>query len=431
MPGVHRFFTRSRGQFLQPLRQTRPARRQIALVSAHSAPQSTDTVPANVASAPVTDQAVPEGHKSLHGYLYGEGDADAHRISQYTFRQGEDDGSSIVPMSDYLRSRQGEKPLGVYAIYDQHQQLQYVGYSRNIVLAVKGHVSRMGKERVAFIRPMVFANKAMASRTHMQAEADSWLAKAGTTPPGNLAEQHLWEGSSSGSSSDGNGSAVEDGATLDLSLLSPAERAEYEEKKLKLRKAMGENLMDDQDTDADAAQRRLALIAAVEGDNWSAVVNDQTQEALQKAVEAGMDRQQQHQQSYDRAAEAGIGAQQAGISAAAAAAGGAAAEHIVSPFSRPTVHRQVGEKHKAADEASNVDAVCWHVGQRTFLSGVVYPVRGIHLCCGSQVADWGVAQSLALSSSLMKVTSGWPMTWHAITVTGWGLVQRAVVNLVC
>eukprot|EP00879_Flechtneria_rotunda_P028247 GHRR01030339.1.p1 GENE.GHRR01030339.1~~GHRR01030339.1.p1 ORF type:complete len:211 (+),score=39.43 GHRR01030339.1:100-732(+) len=168
MPGVHRFFTRSRGQFLQPLRQTRPARRQIALVSAHSAPQSTDTVPANVASAPVTDQAVPEGHKSLHGYLYGEGDADAHRISQYTFRQGEDDGSSIVPMSDYLRSRQGEKPLGVYAIYDQHQQLQYVGYSRNIVLAVKGHVSRMGKERVAFIRPMVFANKAMASRTHMQ-----------------------------------------------------------------------------------------------------------------------------------------------------------------------------------------------------------------------------------------------------------------------
>lgn len=31
----------------------------------------------------------------------------------------------------------GERPLGVYALYDEKHNLQYVGYARNIVLAVK------------------------------------------------------------------------------------------------------------------------------------------------------------------------------------------------------------------------------------------------------------------------------------------------------
>jgi hypothetical protein len=31
----------------------------------------------------------------------------------------------------------GERPLGVYALYDERHNLQYVGYSRNMVLAVK------------------------------------------------------------------------------------------------------------------------------------------------------------------------------------------------------------------------------------------------------------------------------------------------------
>ena len=36
----------------------------------------------------VTDQAVPEGHKGLHGFLYGEGGAEAHDSgSQYNFRE--------------------------------------------------------------------------------------------------------------------------------------------------------------------------------------------------------------------------------------------------------------------------------------------------------------------------------------------------------
>jgi len=38
--------------------------------------------------AVVTDQAVPEGHKGLHGFLYGEGGAEEHDSqSRYNFRE--------------------------------------------------------------------------------------------------------------------------------------------------------------------------------------------------------------------------------------------------------------------------------------------------------------------------------------------------------
>lgn len=40
-------------------------------------------------------------------------------------------------MVDYLGDRDGEKPIGVYALYDACRELQYVGYSRNLVLSVE------------------------------------------------------------------------------------------------------------------------------------------------------------------------------------------------------------------------------------------------------------------------------------------------------
>lgn len=59
--------------------------------------------------------------------------------------QGEDDGSSILAVPAYLDSRDGEKPLGVYAVYDERHALQYVGYSRNMVLAIKVGGGRGGR----------------------------------------------------------------------------------------------------------------------------------------------------------------------------------------------------------------------------------------------------------------------------------------------
>jgi hypothetical protein len=40
-------------------------------------------------------------------------------------------------VDDYLSAREGDKPLGVYALYDAQRNLQYVGYARNMVLAIK------------------------------------------------------------------------------------------------------------------------------------------------------------------------------------------------------------------------------------------------------------------------------------------------------
>lgn len=64
-----------------------------------------------------------------------------------------------MPVDTYLSSREGEKPLGVYALYDANRNLQYVGYSRNMALSIKAHLARVGEERCAFTRTMVFANK--------------------------------------------------------------------------------------------------------------------------------------------------------------------------------------------------------------------------------------------------------------------------------
>jgi hypothetical protein len=84
-----------------------------------------------------------------------------------------------------------------------------------------------------------------AVHMHAAAQVDDWLADAGVTPPGNGVEAHLWgAGGTSEASTDEAGSAA---AAVDVSLMSPAERAEYEERKLKLRKAMvrvhGEGLL--------------------------------------------------------------------------------------------------------------------------------------------------------------------------------------------
>ena len=145
-------------------------------------------------SAVVTDSAVPEGHKGLHGFLYGKKGADVHDNSerQYVLRevsccvrmectrcfagrsesilllcqlgsydtrvflalplrsncrwcswhfQGEDDGTTLVDVDGFVGAREGERLTGVYALYDARRSLQYVGYARSIVLAIKVRAS--------------------------------------------------------------------------------------------------------------------------------------------------------------------------------------------------------------------------------------------------------------------------------------------------
>ena len=185
----------------------------------------------------------------------------------------------------------------------------------------------MGAERAAFVRVMVFANRAMCSRANLEAQANAWLRDAGPQlPPGNAAEAARWGGAALG------------GAEAHMT---PAERAAFEDKKLKMKRAMGVKDAGAAHAHAggaavegeapDAAQRRADMMAAMERDDWSAVVGQQTAEA----VGGGM-------------------APAAGASASAAAR----APYVVSPFARASVHRAVGgDDDASASSSSAADAV--------------------------------------------------------------------------
>ncbi len=68
--------------------------------------------------------------------------------------QGEDDGTAVVPAAEWLASREGAQPTGVYAVYDARRALQRVSYSRNCVLAVRTHlVRRRARGRAAATAP--------------------------------------------------------------------------------------------------------------------------------------------------------------------------------------------------------------------------------------------------------------------------------------
>jgi len=257
--------------------------------------------PRHAAGAPssvVTDDSVPEGHAGLHEYLYGGGSEAEHAATAYNIREGEDDGSALVPLASWVEARELEKPLGVYAVYNSAKDIQYVGYSRNVVTACRAHLAKLGPEVAAHVRVMVFANKAMATRTHMEREVSHWVQAVGAPPPGNTeAGAADWD-LDAGASRGGGGSGEE---------LTAAERAAHEAKKLKLRKAMGENLADEVPGETlEQKARRLAMLKAVEGDDWSELIARQTSEALGEEDGAG--------------------------GAAAARAEGGGEEPVVSPF---------------------------------------------------------------------------------------------------
>lgn len=65
-----------------------PARRRHRHPVVAAAAPSGGPQPQAATPTIVTDAAVPEGHQGLHGFLYGEGGAEAHDAgSSYTFRE--------------------------------------------------------------------------------------------------------------------------------------------------------------------------------------------------------------------------------------------------------------------------------------------------------------------------------------------------------
>lgn len=93
----------------------------------------------------------------------------------YALRDTVDDGTAVVSVAAWVEAREGEPPVAVYGIYDTSESLQYVGYAKDAVSAVKRHRDNVGDERANKVRVAAIANKSMATRANLRAEADRWI----------------------------------------------------------------------------------------------------------------------------------------------------------------------------------------------------------------------------------------------------------------
>lgn len=237
-----------------------------SLSSSLSSSSSSETDPAD-GGRMMSDARVPEGHKKLHEKLYGdttvvdsvdsESVHDAYQ-DRYEYIEGEDDGSSLVPIDVFIETRQRnstsrQPPVGVFAIYDEAKALLYVSYSRNIVLSVKSILDQVGKESCAYVRNMVFLNTAMQTRQAMEEQQQRWIDEHGTIPPGNGPDKDMWS------------------VGFDVKAMSQSEKDMYDEKRNKMVAAMGQRVEQEDDGSLDMAKLR----SAVEEGDWSEVIQDQ------------------------------------------------------------------------------------------------------------------------------------------------------------
>lgn len=210
----------------------------------------------------IEHQNVPANHQGLHDFLYSA--ADEHG-AMTTPVQLDLDGDRILPLIEWQALAENARVAGVYAVLDVSKQHQYVGYSRNVFTSLKGHLAEHGSEICAYVRVQPFK---FPKREEMEQLRDTWIAELATTPPGNTGAGGVW--------------ATTVGE-IAKAAMSPAEQAAYEEKKLKLRRAMADSALS-KELDAAAIsheQQREQFVAAMTDDNWSAVIQGQTQETLQ------------------------------------------------------------------------------------------------------------------------------------------------------
>jgi putative sterol carrier protein len=218
------------------------------------------TIVANIPDKPIEHQNVPTAHQGLHEFLYST--ADEHGVTTQT--QLDLDSDRILSLTEWQESTTNVRVAGVYAVLDATKQHQYVGYSRNVFTSLKGHLAEHGSEICAYVRVQPFK---FPKREEMEQLRDRWIAELVTIPLGNAGEGGVW--------------ATTVGE-IAKAAMSPAEQAAYEEKKLKLRRAMADSALS---RELDAAvindeQQREQFAAAMNDDNWSAVIQGQTAETI-------------------------------------------------------------------------------------------------------------------------------------------------------
>ncbi|MBF1999713.1 MAG: GIY-YIG nuclease family protein [Synechococcales cyanobacterium M58_A2018_015] len=85
-------------------------------------------------------------------------------------------------------SPQFDGQVGVYAIFDANQVLQYVGYSRDVSLSLKQHLVRH-PQSCYWLKVQTIERP---SRTILEGIQAAWIAENGTTPPGNGPAAAQW-----------------------------------------------------------------------------------------------------------------------------------------------------------------------------------------------------------------------------------------------
>ena len=216
-------------------------------------------------NTPLEHQNVPFAHQGLHSFLYSSDDehnADnsADKNADSATAEINFDGTNMVEISQWSRA-ENVKIVGVYAVIDCDRIYQYIGYSRDVLRSLKGHVTQNGTQVCTYIRVKTFK---FPKRQAMEALKNEWISELNYIPVGNR-EGDTWA------------STIGEAAKATMS---EAERNAYEEKKLKLRKAMADTTLVDEleaqnSQSATEVQRRQQLEAAVKNDDWSSVIESQ------------------------------------------------------------------------------------------------------------------------------------------------------------
>jgi predicted GIY-YIG superfamily endonuclease len=210
-------------------------------------------------STSIEHQNVPQAHRGLHDFLYSS--EDEHSVAAPETPNLEINSESAIALEAWCADTAETKVAGVYAVLNHDRQTQYIGYSRNVTLSLKSHLTQHGAQTCAFVKAQPFK---FPKREEMEQLRDAWIAELPQPPSGNADTSGAWAGT------------VKDAASQTMS---PTEREAYEEKKLKLRRAMADGTLHQEAPQAQTdAERQQALEAAVEGDNWSAVIREQTQD---------------------------------------------------------------------------------------------------------------------------------------------------------
>lgn len=205
----------------------------------------------------IEHQNVPQAHQGLHGFLYSSED---EHTATATSSLNLDTAAQVMPLEAWCDLAGNAKVAGVYAVLGRDRRIHYIGYSRNVALSLKGHLAQLGSDVCALVQ--VEPSK-VARREAMEAQRQAWLAQLDYVPSGNAEASDLWAGT------------VGEAA---IALMSASERQAYEEKKLKLRKAMAEADLGHENAAQNHANTPSALQAAVENDDWSAVIQEQNQQ---------------------------------------------------------------------------------------------------------------------------------------------------------